>query len=473
MDQFLSKGRVIGAVLAVEASSYTMSGPFNLVQGGFAVIGRLPVWTPAAALVDGTMTVSDIERLTGATLHVPASRAGHNFWGFVTILIDFEKLVEQSGLRKLADEQNLVFTLSTVNRADNSTTIIASSQNDTDSLMVVASCCTATIEKSAGGEGPEPWSLTISPQQGFTPSYLSNTVIISVSVTASLLASLSVVALCAIHKLRRHSRLLYTMLPKHAVRRLIRGEQVVEYFEEVTIFFSDLVGYTNISSQMHPLELFAMLNALYSAFDELAEKHGVTKIETIGDAYLVIGGAPHRADSGPTAAKKVSLFALDAIDLVNSLVESRREKGQPALNVRCGMSSGPVVAGILGTTVPKFSYWGDTVNMASRMESTSETGKLQITEHTKRLLDEAQGDGHSFSIAIAERMEAVQVKGIGRMKTWYVTRCADAIIANTHVSATVISASTHTLARRSSLGAAALGLDIHRQSSSRGMGSIA
>jgi azurin len=107
------------------------------------------------------------------------------------------------------------------------------------------------------------------------------------------------------------------------------------------------------------------------------------------------------------------------------------------------------------------------------MESTSETGKLQITEHTKRLLDEAQGDGHSFSIAIAERMEAVQVKGIGRMKTWYVTRCPDAIIANTHVSATVISASTHTLARRSSLGAAALGLDIHRQSSSRGMGSIA
>ena len=143
--------------------------------------------------------------------------------------------------------------------------------------------------------------------------------------------------------------------------------QVVEYFDDVTIYFSDLVGYTSACSSMHPLDLFKMLNELYSGFDLLVQKHGVSKVETIGDAYFVIGGAPDRSVAGPAAAARVAAFALDALDFVESFMAEREKAGLGRLQMRAGMASGSCVAGVLGKTVPKFSYWGDTVNLASRM----------------------------------------------------------------------------------------------------------
>ncbi|KAJ1483652.1 adenylate and guanylate cyclase catalytic domain-containing protein [Baffinella frigidus] len=207
------------------------------------------------------------------------------------------------------------------------------------------------------------------------------------------------------------------MMPKNAIAKLQKGQSVIEKYDMVTIFFSDIIGFTNMVSEMTPIQVMAMLNELYTIFDALVEKHGVYKVETIGDAYMVLGGAPNLCPPSE-GAEKVAKFALAALDAVRNF---RREDGTTVL-IRAGLASGPVVAGVIGSTMPRYDLFGDTVNFASRMESTSQSMQIQIAELTHFLLKNAQGKSlFDMSLRLGDDgLPGIPVKGKGRVTTYWI-----------------------------------------------------
>jgi class 3 adenylate cyclase len=178
---------------------------------------------------------------------------------------------------------------------------------------------------------------------------------------------------------------------------------IADRFPDVTVLFADIVDFTRRSQQIAPEQVVQALNDLFSSFDRLAQRHGLEKIKTVGDAYMVAGGLP---DPRPDHAQAVAEMALAIRDEVASRVDP---SGQP-LAVRIGMDTGPVVAGVIGTS--KFSYdlWGDTVNTASRMESHGVPGCIQVTARTYERLK----DGYGF-----ERRGSIPVKGKGEIVTYF------------------------------------------------------
>ncbi|MEG3921642.1 adenylate/guanylate cyclase domain-containing protein [Microcoleus sp. T3_A4] len=199
-------------------------------------------------------------------------------------------------------------------------------------------------------------------------------------------------------------KLLLNILPKPIAERL-KAEQstIADSFAQVSVLFADIVGFTELSARMSPTELVKRLNVIFSHFDQLAEKYGVEKIKTIGDAYMVVGGLPTpRQDH----AEAIAQMALGMQAKIAKLCAETGEK----LAIRVGINSGPVVAGVIG--VSKFTYdlWGDTVNVAARMEATGFAGRIQVTDVTYELLK----DKYLF-----ERRGVIPVKGKGNMMTYW------------------------------------------------------
>lgn len=202
----------------------------------------------------------------------------------------------------------------------------------------------------------------------------------------------------------KSERLLLNILPRAIAERLMEGEETIaEQFNEASVLFGDICGFTEFSAASSPRELVELLNEIFSGFDALADKHGVEKIKTIGDAYLAVAGLPvARADHAEATA------AL-ALDMLVEIERFRKARGVP-LEMRIGIHSGPVVAGVIGKK--KFSYdlWGDTVNTASRMESHGAPGRIHVSQATHDRL----ASGHRFE----ERGE-IAVKGKGSMATYF------------------------------------------------------
>ncbi|XP_071453162.1 soluble guanylate cyclase 88E-like [Hetaerina americana] len=208
-------------------------------------------------------------------------------------------------------------------------------------------------------------------------------------------------------EMKRTDELLYQMIPKQVADRLRTGENPIdtcETFDEVSILFSDVVTFTEICSRISPMEVVSMLNAMYSIFDTLTERNRVYKVETIGDAYMVVGGAP---DKDEHHGLKVCDMALDMVDAITDLKDPSTGNH---LRIRVGIHSGMVVAGIVGLKMPRYCLFGDSVNTASRMESTSEAMKIHISQTTKTHL--------TPDYKVSERGE-IQVKGKGAMKTYW------------------------------------------------------
>ncbi|TAK93864.1 MAG: response regulator, partial [Verrucomicrobia bacterium] len=197
-------------------------------------------------------------------------------------------------------------------------------------------------------------------------------------------------------------RLLLNILPQPIAERLKQGEAVIaDGFAEVTVLFTDFVGFTKFSSHTPPTELVGQLNDIFSAFDELCERHGLEKIKMIGDGYMVAGGVPvPRADH----AEAVAALALD----MQREVATRRAAGGP-FQMRVGIHSGPVVAGVIGRKKFAYDLWGDTVNLASRMESCAPTGGILVTSATRKLLK------NKFRFKPGR---ILRVKGRGRLVTY-------------------------------------------------------
>jgi adenylate cyclase len=202
-------------------------------------------------------------------------------------------------------------------------------------------------------------------------------------------------------------RLLLNVLPKAIADRLKQGERtIVDSFREATVVFGDIVGFTSFSANMAPSRTVQLLNDLFSGFDKLAETYQLEKIKTIGDSYMVVGGVPTPV---PEHAERCALMALDMIEVLKHF----NRRNAIDLDIRIGLNSGPVVAGIIGTK--KFSYdlWGDTVNVASRMESHSLPGMIQVSGSTYELL----ADRFDF-----EERGTIDVKNRGLMATYRLLR---------------------------------------------------
>ncbi|ELS34668.1 MULTISPECIES: adenylate/guanylate cyclase domain-containing protein [Pseudanabaena] len=202
----------------------------------------------------------------------------------------------------------------------------------------------------------------------------------------------------------RSEQLLLNVLPASIADRLKQtNESPAEHFEDATILFADIVGFTSLSARMEPLELVSGLNQIFSAFDQLTEKYGLEKIKTIGDAYMVVGGLPI---SRPDHAKAIADMALD----MQAYIQNSSSLLSESIELRIGINTGAVIAGVIG--IKKFIYdlWGDAVNVASRMESHGKPGYIQVTEATYQRL---KGD------YLLESRGPITVKGRGEMVTYW------------------------------------------------------
>ena len=202
----------------------------------------------------------------------------------------------------------------------------------------------------------------------------------------------------------RSERLLRNVLPGPIVDRLRAGETVIaDHFDEVTILFCDLVGFTALTSRLTPGRVLDLLSGIFSGFDRLAAEFSLEKIKTIGDAYMVAGGLPQ-----PRAGHVASVAGM-ARRMPEVIATASRAIGE-RLTFRIGIDTGPAVAGIIGTQKFVYDVWGDTVNTASRMEHHCDPGRVHITQSVK----DALGDAYSY-----EALAPVDVKGKGRMHTFY------------------------------------------------------
>ncbi len=198
-------------------------------------------------------------------------------------------------------------------------------------------------------------------------------------------------------------KLLLNVLPPTIAQQLKLGVYpIAESFLNATVLFADLVGFTQLSTEVPAVEVVELLNKIFSLFDYLAEQYGVEKIKTIGDAYMAVGGLPQ---PHPDCAKAIAQMALDMQQAVRQLAA---ETGIP-LSIRIGINNGPVVAGVIGTKKFIYDLWGDAVNTASRMESHGIPGQIQVSEVTYFLLR----DRFQF-----QSRGAIKVKGKGMMKTY-------------------------------------------------------
>jgi class 3 adenylate cyclase len=212
----------------------------------------------------------------------------------------------------------------------------------------------------------------------------------------------------------RSEQLLLNILPTEIVKRMHGGETVIaDQLSNVTILFSDLVGFTKLSSRLSAADLVRLINGLFSEFDRLALSLGIEKIKTIGDSYMVVGGLPEpRADH----AHAVANMALAMIEVVERM---NRELATP-LQMRIGIHSGDVVAGVIGTHKFAYDIWGDAVNIASRMESHSLPNRIQISAATYRHLK----DGFRL-----EPHGRVDIKGKGPMETYFLLDRVDEVVS--------------------------------------------
>jgi urea transport system substrate-binding protein len=198
--------------------------------------------------------------------------------------------------------------------------------------------------------------------------------------------------------------LLLNILPLPIAQRLKRAESTIaDSFADVTVLFADLVNFTEFSAQIPPTKLVELLNKIFSRFDLLAEKHGLEKIKTIGDAYMVVGGLP---TPRPDHADAIADMALE---MQREITRFKRLDGEPFC-LRIGINTGPVVAGVIGAKKFTYDLWGDTVNVASRMESHGAAGRIQVTAATYEYLKEKY---------LFEQRGATPVKGKGEIITYW------------------------------------------------------
>ena len=206
--------------------------------------------------------------------------------------------------------------------------------------------------------------------------------------------------------MRINRTLLLNILPADIAERLKSGEtDIATKHENITILFSDLVNFTPQAQDLSPNRLVHILNKIFKSFDDLAVKHNIEKIKTIGDSYFAVGGL--QTDQ-IQAAKNVIEFSIDMLETISRIDKNTTEM---ELKIRIGVHTGPVVAGVIGKNKFAYDLWGASVNMANRLETTCPPGNIQISEYTKNIL----GDVYNYNLK-----EKTNIKGIGQVNTYII-----------------------------------------------------
>ncbi|WP_310377609.1 adenylate/guanylate cyclase domain-containing protein [Flavobacterium sp.] len=206
----------------------------------------------------------------------------------------------------------------------------------------------------------------------------------------------------------RSDRLLLNILPEETARELKQSGKVrAKKFESVTVLFTDFEGFTNYAEKLSPEQLVESVDFYFSKFDSIIEKYDLEKIKTVGDSYMCAGGLPFETEDH---ASKMALAAIEIAQFVQDSKNNATEN-QTRFNIRIGINTGPVVAGVVGTKKFAYDIWGDTVNIASRMESNSEPGKINISENTYHLVKD---------IIKCDYRGEIEVKNRGMLKMYFV-----------------------------------------------------
>jgi adenylate cyclase len=209
--------------------------------------------------------------------------------------------------------------------------------------------------------------------------------------------------------------LLLNILPEPIAERLKAGEKIIaDGFHDVSVLFADIVNFTPLAATVDPDDLILLLNDIFSRFDKIADRYGLEKIKTIGDSYLVVGGLLREVSDHPGAIARMALDMMDAIEDIN-------ESTGFDLALRIGIHVGPVVAGVVGTTKFFYDLWGNTVNIANRMETYGEVGQIHITND---LAGRLKGQ---FEL---EERDPLNVKGIGEMQTYFLVGSGSQVSSN-------------------------------------------
>jgi class 3 adenylate cyclase len=208
---------------------------------------------------------------------------------------------------------------------------------------------------------------------------------------------------------QKSDNLLLNILPEETAEELKeRGSAQAKAYDSVTVMFTDFRNFTSMAEKLSPEKLVAKINECYSAFDEIITKHKIEKIKTIGDAYMCAGGLPEVNHSHP---EDVIRAALEIVDYMEKHKQDKIKLQEPYFEIRIGIHSGPVVAGIVGKKKFAYDIWGDTVNIASRMESSGEAGKVNISGSTYELVKEKFNCGYRGEI---------EAKGKGKIKMYFI-----------------------------------------------------
>ncbi|GIM13036.1 hypothetical protein Vretimale_16237 [Volvox reticuliferus] len=440
---------------AISTGNLTIIGPYNLTQGGIGLVAMLTINVlgagPNATFDVPPMNYSKLPWTNSNRIqygpnvtntpfgpYMYDEKNNKKWWGLTTVLISWDILreevtrleeLEKSGYNYVLARPVLKKELTKANRTDllNGTHQLAVAWSDSVQPVGPNVTNNGAPPRVQGKARPliyydlhlrldDPVSIVIivegaqlelyaSLASGWTPNWKKP--MVAVTVVLSLLLSL-LLFLVLVNR-RQHMRLLHAMIPKKVVSTLRRGKIFTESFEVVTVLFSDIVAYTTMSAHMQPIEVVQMLDELYQEFDNLAEKHRLYKLDTIGDAIMLVGGAPDT--EGPAAAAaRVAQMGLDMILVTSTKVLA----GGHVVKIRVGIHSGPAVAAVVGRKAPKYTLFGDTVNTASRMESNGSPMRIHISGATKELLELAKG----FNI---EPRGEIPIKGKGVMSTYWVT----------------------------------------------------
>jgi class 3 adenylate cyclase len=369
-----------------------------------------------------------------------ATGDGTRFWGFSTVIVMWSNLLELSRVTELGDAAGQPYKWSVSRNLESANissgsfpwTFVSANAGPLPPFGTpgYSEGITATVNVFTSA-----WSFTLEKSGGWHPEWEAG-IIAGVVLVSALIAVFSF--LLSLER-NLHLELLYSMLPRRMVAKLHTGG-FAESFDHVVILFSDIVSYTDLVGTLTPVQTMSMLNDLFADFDSLVDKHGIIKVETIGDGYLCVAGAPSPSLDPEVQARAMASMALDMIEA------SRRHRAPDGslLRIRVGLHAGPVMAGVVGRKMPRWCLFGDTVNtvrarvmdiaaclradmrvisillpQASRMESSSSAMRCQVSQQVATLLETAVAEPDT-RLALQSRGR-VSIKGKGELETFWLS----------------------------------------------------
>ncbi|GFR45757.1 hypothetical protein Agub_g7172 [Astrephomene gubernaculifera] len=352
--------------VALHQEGMVMTGPTRLRAGMMGIVTRYAVFIDGAGPNETFGFPGSAYDCAPCYEEATATTPSSRFWGFAQLNVDWEILIRNTTrMYDLCDFNGLTFNMTYIDPVTHVNRSIASC-GDLDPNPVIVEINTMHNR----------WVLAMSDARGWTPNWLPWVLAVVVVMSVWLAAAMAVILI----NRREHMWLLQAMLPKKVIATLRRGEEYAEAFECVTVLFSDIVSYTTIASGMEPIKVVRLLNEMYSAFDALVDQYECFKVETIGDAFMAVCGT--QGEDAVSAAVRIARLAQAMVERTRVLVSADGQK----IQIRIGIHSGPVVGAVVGFKMPHFCLCGDTVNTASRVETTSLPMCIQVSESTAALL---------------------------------------------------------------------------------------